>query len=48
MSTISGECCGEDERIAEALRRAADFDSDPDFGISLEPLEASFNRLRRR
>jgi putative addiction module component (TIGR02574 family) len=29
----------EDEGIAEALRRDADFDADPDLGITLEQLD---------
>ena len=36
----------EDEGIAEALRRDADFDKNPDIGISLEQLKRQIDRLR--
>jgi Putative addiction module component len=36
----------EDEGIAEALRRDADFDSDPAFGMSLEQLDQQVERRR--
>ena len=36
----------EDEGIAEALRRDAEFDSDPAFGISLDQLDQRIERRR--
>jgi putative addiction module component (TIGR02574 family) len=36
----------EDEGVAEALRRAADFESDPDIGISLEQLAGDIPHAR--
>lgn len=36
----------DDEGIAEALRRDADFDADPAFGISLEQLNQQIARKR--
>jgi hypothetical protein len=36
----------EDEGIAEALRRDADFDSSPAFGMSLEQLDQQVERRR--
>lgn len=36
----------EDEGIAEALRRDADFDTDPAFGMSLEELDQRIERRR--
>ena len=37
----------EDEGVAEALRRAADFESDPDIGISLEQLDEQIKSRRK-
>ena len=37
----------EDEGIAEALRRDAEFDADPDIGISLERLDEQISARRR-
>ncbi len=36
----------EDEGIAEALRRDADFEANPDFGMSLEQLDQQIARRR--
>ncbi|MGB8354339.1 MAG: hypothetical protein WCD79_10655 [Chthoniobacteraceae bacterium] len=36
----------DDEGIAEALLRAADFDKNPDLGISLEQLDQQIERRR--
>ena len=36
----------EDEGIAEALRRDADFDASPDLGMSLEQLDQQIERRR--
>jgi hypothetical protein len=37
----------EDEGIAEALRRNADFESDPDIGLSLEELDEQIKGRRK-
>ena len=37
----------EDEGIAEALRRDAEFDADPDMGITLEQLDQRISARRR-
>ena len=39
LSSLPPVLHDEDEGIAEALRRDADFDADPDFGVSLEQLD---------
>ena len=39
LSSLPPVLQDEDEGIAEALRRDADFDADPDFGVSLEQLD---------
>ena len=37
----------EDEGIAEALRRDAEFDANPDMGITLEQLDQQINARQR-
>ena len=46
LSSLPPVLQDEDEGIAEALRRDADFDADPDFGVSLEQLDQQMARRR--
>jgi hypothetical protein len=47
MSTSPELGDDDDEGIAEALRRDADFESDPDIGISLQQLDERVKARRR-
>ena len=46
LSSLPPVLHDEDEGIAEALRRDADFDACPDFGASLEQLDQQMARRR--
>lgn len=46
LSSLPSVLHDEDEGIAEALRRDAEFDSNPDMGISLEQLDQQIKARR--
>ena len=46
LQSLPGVLHDEDEGIAEALRRDADFDADPALGMSLEQLDQRIARRR--
>ena len=46
LSSLPPVLQDEDDGIAEALRRDADFDADPGFGVSLEQLDQQMARRR--
>ena len=46
LSSLPSVLHDEDEGIAEALRRDAEFDANPDMGISLEQLDQQISARR--
>jgi hypothetical protein len=48
LGSLSSVLYDEDEGIAEALLRDADFDANPELGLSLEQLDQQIERRRAR
>ena len=46
LRSLSPVLCDEDEGLAEALRRDADFDTNPALGMSLEQLDQQIMQRR--